>query len=107
MEINVIKIAGCEVFAFAQSGNFYFLNKFHGVVGIAKRVNGMDETDWEIELTAGSINTVGGSMSRPTIIAGMKRFISSLANRYIPTNVNYIDSGAICNHGLYVEAFEY
>lgn len=107
MEINVIKISECEVFTFTQSGNFYFLNKFYGVVGIAKRVNSLMETDWEIELTAGTINTIGGIMSRPIIIAGMKRFISRFANKYISTTVNYIDNGEICNHGLRVEVYEY
>lgn len=58
-------------------------------------------------IKAGTDNTVGGSLTRPTIISGMKRTINKSENKYVATNVNYIDNGELCNHGLRVEAYEF
>ncbi|MGN1157949.1 MAG: hypothetical protein ACI4TK_17385 [Agathobacter sp.] len=107
MEINVTKIAGCEVNVIFVGSHYYFHSSFYGLIGIAERKGYDDEDMKTFILRAGTANTCGGSCNRPAIISAMKRTINKGENKYVTTKVNYIDTGELCNHGLRVETYEY
>lgn len=107
MEINRTKISGCEVNVIFTGKEYFFIDKFFGVIGIAKR-NGFDNVNrCKFTITAGTENTVGGSMNRNSIITSMKRFISKEEGRIIPCKIEYVISEEICNHYLNIEALKY
>lgn len=107
MKVSKIKIAGCEVNVIFTGKNYFFLNAFFGVIGIAERNGFYGENEHKFTITAGTKDTVGCSMNRNSIITAMKRFISKEECRFISHKTEYVVSEKICNHCLFLEAKEF
>lgn len=97
MEIRSIKIAGREVTAIYNCGEYVFYSNYYGVIGIAERTAINEGNEPIYRLTAGTENTVGGSVNRSSIIAAMKRYITKCESFYNIKKTIFEDSGELCN----------
>lgn len=97
MEIRSIKIAGREVTALYNCGIYVFYSQYYGVIGIAVRTSITENHEPIYLLSAGTENTVGGSVNRSIIVTAMKRHITKSENKYIKHDTIFEDSGELCN----------
>ena len=97
MEIRNIKIAGREVTAIYNCRIYVFYSNYYGVIGLAERTAITENNEPIYKLTAGTENTVGGSVNRSSIITAMKRYITKCENFYRVKKIIYEDSGELCN----------
>lgn len=96
MIIENIEIAGREVTAIYNGGICVFYSQFYGVIGIAEcTIN--EENEPIYRLTAGTENTVGGSLTRCRIVTAMKRYINKNGRFYNNKKPIFEDSGEICD----------
>ena len=103
MEIRSIKIAGREVTAIYNCGRWVFYSQYYGVIGLAERTAITENHEPIYKLTAGTENTVGGSVNRSSIITAMKRYITKCENFYRVKKVIFEDSGEICEYRIEVQ----
>ena len=106
MEIRSIKIAGREVTAIYNCGEYVLYSNYYGVIGIAVRTAITENHEPIYNLTAGTENTVGGSVNRSSIIAAMKRYITKSENKYKVHTTFFEDSGELCNCQIEVQLIE-
>ena len=106
MEIGSIKIAGREITAIYNCGEYVFYSNYYGVIGIAVRTAINERNEPIYRLTAGTENTVGDSVNRSSIIAAMKRYITKSENKYKVHTTFFEDSGEICNCQIEVQLIE-
>ena len=97
MEIRSIKIAGREVTAIYNCGIYIFYSQYYGVIGLAEHTAITENHEPIYKLTAGTENTVGGSVNRSSIITAMKRYITKSENKYKVHDTIFEDSGELCN----------
>ena len=97
MEIRSIKIAGREVTAIYNCGEYVFYSNYYGMIGLAERTAITENHEPIYKLTAGTENTVGGSVNRSSIITAMKRYITKCESFYNIKKTIFEDSGEICN----------
>lgn len=97
MEIRSIKIAGREVTAIYNCGIYVFYSQYYGVIGIAVRTSITENHEPIYLLSAGTENTVEGSVNRSIIVTAMKRYITKCENSYQIKNTIFEDSGELCN----------
>ena len=103
MEIRSIKIAGREVTAIYNCGIWVFYSQYYGVIGLAERTAITENHEPIYKLTAGTENTVGGSVNRSSIITAMKRYITKCENFYRVKKIILEDSGDLCNYRIEVQ----
>ena len=103
MEIRSIKIAGREVTAIYNCGIYVFYSQYYGVIGLAERTAITENNEPIYRLTAGTKNTVGGSVNRSSIITAMKRYITKNENFYRVKKIIFEDSGEICEYRIEVQ----
>ena len=103
MEIRSIKIAGREVTAIYNCGIWVFYSQYYGVIGLAERTAITENHEPIYLLTAGTENTVGGSVNRSSIIAAMKRHITKSENKYKVHDTIFEDSGELCDYRIEVQ----
>ena len=103
MEIRSIKIAGREVTAIYNCGEYVFYSNYYGVIGLAARTAITENNEPIYKLTAGTENTVGGSVNRSSIITAMKRYITKCESFYNIKNTIFEDSGEICDYRIEVQ----
>ena len=103
MEIRSIKIAGREVTAIYNCGSYIFYSQYYGVIGLAERTAITENNEPIYKLTAGTENTVGGSVNRSSIITAMKRYITKCESFYNIKKTIFEDSGELCNYRIEVQ----
>ena len=103
MEIRSIKIAGREVTAIYNCGEYVFYSNYYGVIGLAERTAITENHEPIYKLTAGTENTVGGSVNRSSIITAMKRYITKCESFYNIKKTIFEDSGEICDYRIEVQ----
>ena len=103
MEITKIKIAGREVTAIYNCGEYVFYSQYYGVIGLAERTAITENHEPIYKLTAGTENTVGGSVNRSSIITAMKRYITKCESFYNIKKTIFEDSGEICDYRIEVQ----
>ena len=103
MEIRSIKIAGREVTAIYNCGIYVFYSNYYGVIGLAERTAITENHEPIYKLTAGTENTVGGSVNRSSIITAMKRYITKNERLYNIKKTIFKDSGEICDYRIEVQ----
>ena len=103
MEIRSIKIAGREVTAIYNCGSYIFYSNYYGVIGIAVCTAITENHEPIYKLTAGTENTVGGSVNRSSIITAMKRYITKCESFYNIKKTIFEDSGELCNYRIEVQ----
>ena len=103
MEIRSIKIAGREVTAIYNCGIYVFYSQYYGVIGLAERTAITKNNEPIYKLTAGTENTLGGSVNRSSIITAMKRYITKSENKYKVHDTIFEDSGEICEYRIEVQ----
>lgn len=103
MEIRSIKIAGREVTAIYNCGIYVFYSNYYGVIGLAERTAITENNEPIYKLTAGTENTVGGSVNRSSIITAMKRYITKCESFYNIKKIIFQDSGEICEYRIEVQ----
>ena len=103
MEIRSIKIAGREVTAIYNCGEYVFYIQYYGVIGLAERTAITENNEPIYKLTAGTENTVGGSVNRSSIITAMKRYITKCESFYNIKKTIFEDSGDLCNYRIEVQ----
>ena len=103
MEIRSIKIAGREVTAIYNCGSYIFYSQYYGVIGLAERTAITENHEPIYKLTAGTENTVGGSLNRSSIITAMKRYITKCESFYNIKKTIFEDSGELCNYRIEVQ----
>ena len=106
MEIRSIKIAGREVTAIYNCGEYVFYSNYYGVIGIAVRTAINEGNEPIYRLTAGTENTVGGSVNRSSIVTAMKRYITKCESFYNIKKTIFEDSGEICDYRIEVQLIE-
>ena len=106
MEIRSIKIAGREVTAVYNCRIYVFYSNYYGVIGLAERTAITENNEPIYLLTAGTKNTVGGSVNRSSIITAMKRYITKCESFYNIKKTIFEDSGEICNCQIEVQLIE-
>lgn len=106
MEIRSIKIAGREVTAIYNCGEYVFYSNYYGVIGIAERTSINERNEPIYLLTAGTENTVGGSVKRSSIVTAMKRFITKCESFYNIKKTIFEDSGELCNCRIEIQLIE-
>ena len=106
MEIKKIKIAGREVTAIYNCGEYVLYSNYYGVIGIAVRTAITENHEPIYNLTAGTENTVGGSVNRSSILKAMKRYITKCESFYQITKTFFEDSGELCNCQIEVQLIE-
>lgn len=102
MKIRGIKIAGREITAVYNFGICVFYSQYYGVIGVAERTIN-EENEPIYRLTAGTENTVGGSVNRSSIITAMKRYITKCESFYKVKKPIFEDSGEICDYRIEVQ----
>lgn len=110
MEISFVKIAGHPVAVLFTGSHYYFKSDFYGLICQATRTSDPGDVDGPaaFSLRAGNDHTIGGRLTKSTIIAGAKRFINKSENKYISRKVIYQEDAQSCNNlYLSVEAREY
>ena len=96
METGQIKIDGATIAVIFVGKKYYFHSNYWGIVGIATRESESDECEHKrFSLIAGNSNVY-----RDKYIKAMKRYITKAENKYVACDVEYVDSGEICNHYL-------
>ena len=103
MEIRSIQIAGREVTAIYNCGEYVFYSNYYGVIGLAERTAITENHEPIYKLTAGTENTVGGSVNRSSIITAMKRYITKCESFYNIKKTIFEDSGEICDYRIEVQ----
>ena len=106
MEIRSIKIAGREVTAIYNCGEYVFYSNYYGVIGIASRTAINERNEPIYLLAAGTKNTVGGSVNRSSIVTAMKRYITKCESFYNIKKTIFEDSGEICNCQIDIKLIE-
>ena len=103
MEIRSIKIAGREVTAIYNCGIYIFYSNYYGVIGLAERTSITENHEPIYKLTAGTENTVGGSVNRSSIVTAMKRYITKCESFYNIKKTIFEDTGELCNYRIEVQ----
>ena len=104
METGQIKINGDSVTVIFTGEKYYFHSNYWGIVGIATRESELSDTKHKkFSLIAGNKNIY----YRDKYVTAMKRYITKAENKYIACDVEYVDSGKVCNHYLDIEDHEY
>ena len=103
MEIRSIKIAGREVTAIYNCGSYILYSNYYGVIGLAERTAITENNEPIYKLTAGTENTVGGSVNRSSRITAMKRYITKNERLYNIKKTIFEDSGEICDYRIEVQ----
>ena len=103
MEIRSIKIAGREITAIYNCRIYVFYSNYYGVIGLAERTAITENHEPIYKLTAGTENTVGGSVNRSSIITAMKRYITKCESFYNIKKTIFEDSGELCNYRIEVQ----
>ena len=103
MEIRSIKIAGREVTAIYNCGSYILYSNYYGVIGLAERTSITENHEPIYRLTAGTENTVGGSVNRSSIVTAMKRYITKCESFYNIKKTIFEDSGELCNYRIEVQ----
>ena len=106
MEIRSIKIAGREVTAIYNCGEYVFYSNYYGVIGIAVRTAITENHEPIYKLTVGTENTVGGSVNRSSIATAMKRYITKCESFYQIKKTIFEDSGEICDYRIEIQLIE-
>lgn len=103
METGNIKVQGEPIFVIFTGKQYFFHSNYWGIVGIATRVSDLSELhNKKFSLIAGNKN-----IYRDKYVAAMKRYITKAENKYVDCDVEYVDSGELCNHYLDIEDKEY
>ena len=103
MEIRIIKIAGREITAVYNCGICVFYSNYYGVIGLAERTAITENNEPIYLLTAGTKNTVGGSVNRSSIVTAMKRYITKNERLCNIKKTIFEDSGEICDYRIEVQ----
>ena len=103
METGNIKINGEAITVIFTGDKYYFHSTSWGIVGIATRESGLSDTKHKkFSLIAGNKN-----IYRDKYVTAMKRYITKAENKFVACDVEYVDSGELCNHYLDIEDKEY
>ena len=103
MEIRSIKIAGREITAVYNCRICVFYSNYYGVIGLAERTAITENHEPIYKLTAGTENTVEGSVNRSSIITAMKRYITKCESFYNIKKTIFEDIGELCNYRIEVQ----
>lgn len=106
MEIRSIKIAGRDVTAIYNCGEYVLYSNYYGVIGIAVRTAITENHEPIYNLTVGTENTVGGSVNRSSILKAMKRYITKCESFYNIKKTIFEDSGELCNCQIEIQLIE-
>ena len=106
MEIRSIKIAGREVTAIYNCGEYVLYSNYYGVIGLAERTSITENNEPIYLLAAGTENTVCGSVNRSSIITAMKRYITKSESFYNIKKTIFEDSGDLCNYRIEFQLIE-
>ena len=103
METGQIKINGDAITVIFTGDKYYFHSNYWGIVGIATRESDISEHKHnKFSLIAGHKNVY-----RYKYVTAMKRYITKAENKSVDCDVEYVDSGELCNHYLDIEDKEY
>lgn len=103
METGQIKINGDAITVIFTGDKYYFHSNYCGIVGIATRESDISEHKHKkFSLIAGYKNVY-----RYKYVTAMKRYITKAENKYVACDVEYVDSGEVCNHYLDIEDHKY
>ena len=102
METGQIKINGEAITVIFTGEKYYFHSNYCGIVGIATRESDISEHKQKFSLIAGYKNVY-----RYKYVTAMKRYITKAENKFVACDVEYVDSGEVCNHYLDIEDHEY
>ena len=103
METGNIKINGESITVIFVGKKYYFHSNYWGIVGIATRESELGECKHKkFSLIAGNKN-----IYRDKYVTAMKRYITKAENKFVDCDVEYVDSGELCNHYLDIEDKEY
>ena len=103
METGQIKINGDDITVIFTGDKYYFHSNYWGIVGIATRESDIIEHKHnKFSLIAGHKNVY-----RYKYVTAMKRYITKAENKSVACDVEYVDSGELCNHYLDIEDKEY
>lgn len=103
METGNIKINGEAITVIFTGEKYYFHSNYWGIVGIATREGESSDTKHKkFSLIVGNDN-----IDRDKYVTAMKRYITKAENKSVDCDVEYVDSGEVCNHYLEIEDKEY
>ena len=106
METGQIKINGDAITVIFTGKKYYFHSNYCGIVGIATRESKIDDLR---ERKYAKFSLIAGykNVYRYKYVTAMKRYIKKSENKYVDCDVEYVDSGKVCNHYLDIEDHEY
>ena len=103
METGNIKINGATITVIFTGSKYYFHSNYWGIVGIATRESDISDCKHKkFGLIAGNKN-----IYRDKYVTAMKRYITKAENKFVACDVEYVDSGEVCNHYLDIEDHKY
>ena len=103
METGQIKINGDAVTVIFTGEKYFFHSNYCGIVGIATREGEAGDCKHKkFSLIAGYKNVY-----RYKYVTAMKRYITKAENKFVACDVEYVDSGEVCNHYLDIEDHKY
>lgn len=103
METGNIKINGATITVIFTGSKYYFHSNYWGIVGIATLESDISERECKRFILIAGTNNV----RRNPYLTAMKRYITKAENKFVACDVEYVDSGEVCNHYLDIEDKEY
>ena len=103
METGQIKINGDAITVIFTGKKYYFHSNYCGIVGIATREGEAGDCKHKkFSLIAGYKNVY-----RYKYVTAMKRYITKAENKFVACDVEYADSGELCNHYLDIKDLKF
>ena len=102
MQTGQMKIGGDAITVIFIGNKYYFHSNYWGIVGIATRESDISEHKQKFSLIAGNKN-----IYRDKYVTAMKRYITKAENKFVACDVEYVDSGELCNHYLDIKDLKF
>ena len=103
METGNIKINGEAITVIFTGDKYYFHSNYWGIVGIATRESELGECkNKKFSLIAGNKN-----IYRDKYVTAMKRYINKAKQKFVACDVEYVDSGELCDHYLDIKDMKF
>ena len=103
METGNIKVNGDAITVIFTGEKYYFHSNYWGIVGIATRKSDIREHKHKkFSLIAGNKN-----IYRNKYVTAMKRYITKAENKFVACDVEYADSGELCDHYLDIKDMKF
>ena len=103
MDTGNIKINGEAITVIFTGSKYYFHSNYWGIVGIATREGEAGDCKHKkFSLIAGHKNVY-----RYKYVTAMKRYITKAENKFVACDVEYADSGELCDHYLDIKDMKF